>query len=542
MRVVEIHVVTDKCTAKEDSVMKRQMTLVSAALVVGLCVCASGTVLHVPSQYATIQAGIDAAVDGDTVLVADGTYTGEGNRNIDFGGKAIVVMSENGPEVTVIDCEQSGRGFCLNSDEGPSSVLQGFTITNGSADEGGAIFCYSSATIVGNIISGNTGNWAGGGIHCGWDIGSPTIVGNVISGNTTPGNGGGIYGDGRYCAPMIVGNVITGNTAGMDGGGIDCCDDSPSLVRGNLIADNTAGDRGGGVYSAGRGSAIFGNAIIGNAAQRGGAVYCLGSVTMGNTIAGNVANAGGGLGCACAWYYGPVVVKSCIFWGDSANTGREIYVEDDGSIAISYSDLKGGASSVYVEPGGHVQVGQGNIVANPLFVAGPHGDYYLSQVASGQGQDSPCLDAGDPALLVGEGTTRTDEVCDLWPLDMGYHYPCTPEPTVLLAEVTPDTPQIKAGEDLWFTVNLVNTTDSTLTFDAWVDVYLHTANPYPGNPVVGPVELTFSAGFGIYGLHRSLHTPSGAPWGWYVLCVRTGEYPDSIWAEDCFYFAILTPR
>ena len=76
-----------------------------------LCACAfcairiNATTIHVPADQPTIQAGIDAAADGDTVLVADGTYTGDGNRDIDFGGKSIVLKSENGPVLTVIDCE-----------------------------------------------------------------------------------------------------------------------------------------------------------------------------------------------------------------------------------------------------------------------------------------------------------------------------------------------------------------------------------------------------------------------------------------------------
>ena len=64
-----------------------------------------GRVIHVPADSATIQAGINGAVDGDTVLVADGIYTGNGNRDIEFEGKAILLMSENGPENCVIDCE-----------------------------------------------------------------------------------------------------------------------------------------------------------------------------------------------------------------------------------------------------------------------------------------------------------------------------------------------------------------------------------------------------------------------------------------------------
>ena len=119
-------------------------------------------IIRVPSDQATIQAGINAARNGDTVLVADGTYTGEGNRNLDFGGRAITVSSENGAENCVNDCEEHGRGFYFHSGESRASVVKGFTITNGhspSADDthGGGIYCMnSSPTIADNIITGNS--------------------------------------------------------------------------------------------------------------------------------------------------------------------------------------------------------------------------------------------------------------------------------------------------------------------------------------------------------------------------------------------------
>ncbi len=104
--------------------------LSSAIYFLTLYIFASGADLHaatirVPADQPTIQAGIDAAILGDTVLVADGTYTGDGNRDIDFGGKGIVLKSENGPDIGqvyvysgkdgaplhVFNCEKAGDGF-----------------------------------------------------------------------------------------------------------------------------------------------------------------------------------------------------------------------------------------------------------------------------------------------------------------------------------------------------------------------------------------------------------------------------------------------
>ena len=66
--------------------------------------------------------------------------------------------------------------------------------------------------------------------------------------------------------------------------------------------------------------------------------------------------------------------------------------------------------------------GTGNIGGDPLFVTGPNGDYYLSQVPAGQAQNSACVDTGDPIAPVIAGTTRTDSVPDAAPVDMGYHF------------------------------------------------------------------------------------------------------------------------
>jgi len=156
-------------------------------------------IVHVPDDYATIQDGIDAATEGDTVVVANGIYKGLGNVNLDFKGKAIEVKSQNGPGECIIDCENKDdtRGFHFHNGEISDSVLAGFTIKNGRASPnwpgyfGGGIWCdnNSSPRIMNNVIVDNWSGWGGGGIACMHDS-SPIIVNNTIRGNTAKKDGG----------------------------------------------------------------------------------------------------------------------------------------------------------------------------------------------------------------------------------------------------------------------------------------------------------------------------------------------------------------
>ena len=174
--------------------MKRQMCkwgLIVSIFV--LVVPVLGADRKVPSQYSTIQAGINAASDGDTVLVADGTYTGDGNRDIDFKGKTITVKSENGAATCIIDCQgaeyNEHRGFYFHSAETSQSILDGFTIQNGrewNYDCGGGILCESSPTIKNCIIQSCKSDPVGGGIRCRNQ--SSAIISHCTIQNNTSGN------------------------------------------------------------------------------------------------------------------------------------------------------------------------------------------------------------------------------------------------------------------------------------------------------------------------------------------------------------------
>src|SRR5215467_8825906 len=116
----------------------------------------AGNIIHVPADQPTIQAGINAASNGDTVLVAPGTY----KENINFNGKAITVESSAGASATIVDGGGIAPVVTFASNETSSSLLTGFTLQNGDASntfpgEGGGIQVEgASPRIEHNIIQG----------------------------------------------------------------------------------------------------------------------------------------------------------------------------------------------------------------------------------------------------------------------------------------------------------------------------------------------------------------------------------------------------
>jgi parallel beta-helix repeat protein len=263
-------------------------------------------IINVPAEVSTIQGAINSAMDGDTVLVAEGIYY----ENISFLGKGILVASNfifdkdtATINATIIDGSNpanpdSGSVVRFVSGEDSSAVITGFTLRNGSGtigdigpsggglyvhnsssvitfnkiernrtDEGGGIFCSGgSCKIMNNTIIGNFSRDAGGGI---FSLNSPSIFisGNIIKDDTVETSGAGILCDNSTV--IIRDNIITGSISLMIGpsygGGISCAFSS-GLIESNYLAQNTATE-GGGIFSDCCRMSIIGNVIYQNSYQ-----------------------------------------------------------------------------------------------------------------------------------------------------------------------------------------------------------------------------------------------------------------------------------
>ena len=215
------------------------------ALTISAALAASGlshaTIIEVPADQPTIQAGIGAAASGDTVLVAPDTY----NETIDFVGKPIVVgslyLTTGDPAYTAITILDgggtSGPLASFTSGEDSLSVLVGFTLRRGVAFRGAGILCeFSSPRITGCFIRSNEALNDGGGIYareCG-----PIVENCRVEGNTAVNHSGGGFGV-RLGSPRITGCAFIRNLAHDEGGAIFCEDASP-VITDNVIDDNAS--------------------------------------------------------------------------------------------------------------------------------------------------------------------------------------------------------------------------------------------------------------------------------------------------------------
>ena len=317
------------------------------------------------TAFRTIQQGIDNASDGDTVLVAEGTYI----ENIHFNGKNILLTSTDplDPSVvagTIIDGGGWGPVVSFFGSEDEACALSGLTIRNGESRDGGGIcggdlYNRARATIENNAIVNNSAWYheGGGGLaYC-----DGIIRNNHISGNSAKKFGGGLY----SCNGLISNNTICGNSvSGLGGGGLCYC---RGMIEGNRISENSTDGCGGGIYDCD--GIIVNNLIYGNSARVGGGMYSCSGAVQNNTIYANSATERGAGLLSCRG-----TILNCIVWG---NNGREETQLDDCSKPL-YSCIQD-----------WVEGGVGNIWLYPHFVDLASGDFHLESW-------SPCIDGGDP--------------------------------------------------------------------------------------------------------------------------------------------------
>ena len=223
-----------------------------------LLLCTStvtATIIRVPQDETTIQAGIDSAVAGDTVLVDTGRYV----ENINFNGKNIVVGSlflttgdTSYISQTVIDGDSDGSVVTFESGEDTNANLSGFTITRGRSYNGGGIYCDSSNPFLSHlIIKDNRAIISGGGIFCSQS--SPTLSHIIINKNIASEYGGGIAI--IESNPILEDLVISDNSSSSGGGGTYCSNSSPELIK-VTIKENFS-RFGGGIYFDNNATPIF---------------------------------------------------------------------------------------------------------------------------------------------------------------------------------------------------------------------------------------------------------------------------------------------
>jgi hypothetical protein len=368
----------------------------------------------------SIQAAINASINGDEILVAPGKY----QEPINFLGKAITVQSlysiSNDRTCianTLIDGGRTSRVVVFNHHETGASMLRGFTITNGWCPTGVSYLVRS-----------------GGGIFC--DESSPALKDLIVSGNVvgdgSEGEGGGIF---LYISTSRVENVeLIGNRA-FRGGGIRTTLGGPSFEN-MKFEKNYASYDGGALFLYHSVGVQMRNILMAqNQAALGGGGICLDDsdpIMENLTVVNNTASAGRGGGLSVSYSSHPIV-KNCIFWGNS----QEQIAFDPAwmgmALTVSYSDIESGQAGIATHGLGPVNWGTGNLNLNPLFMTGT---YTLAS-------NSPCVNSGLNAAWMATATdlAGTDRIVG-GIVDMGaYECPVpaiNPPPGSMTLYVSPD--------------------------------------------------------------------------------------------------------
>ncbi|NQU04455.1 MAG: right-handed parallel beta-helix repeat-containing protein, partial [Calditrichaeota bacterium] len=358
-----------------------------------------GRFIDVPDDFETIQAAVDAADAGDTVLVHPGTYVENvfvWYEDITIGSLYMTTGEEHFIEETIVDGDSIyavfDLGWCESPprDQGPV-VLSGLTIRNGRK----GIYCRGAYLRIENcIIRDNHGGETGGGIFLTHET-DLTVINSRITNNTA------VNGAGIYChdpAPVITGCTFNGNFAEEAGGAIYLTAGAEPQIEDCIITGNFA-DIGGGIYCEASNPVITSCLFTGNMCEN----------FLGWTFAATENSTPVLINCTISWaaIFGwtpavfcsasDMIIANSLIWGDSPLSISFDSESAASSMTIAFSDIYGGPNSIDTNDNGEVNWLDGSIAEDPRYVDYWGGDYNLTE-------NSPCVDAGT-AFFVWEDDT-----------------------------------------------------------------------------------------------------------------------------------------
>ncbi len=341
--------------------------------------------------YPTIQAAINASVNGDIIELTDGTFTGAGNRDLTYGGRAITIRSQSGnPQTCVINCMGAPgdmhRGFAFSNGETALAILDGVRITNGYAPNGGALYFTGTtrATIINCYIDVNYATTGGGAVYC-VSGAMPVFDACEFYGNVSNGDGGAFYCAGA--SPTLAGCRVWINHATYNGGGLFATSGTPPLSH-TIFQGNSAGTSGGALWlqTNSSPSPAYCQFVLNTAEVSGGAVYCYNAANpyfTRCTFSENGAPTGGGL---------VVAVNANVSLDHSiisfARQGGSVYCDGTGDATLSCCDVYGNTGGDWIGCIAGQNGSNHNFSADPLYCNPALANWALHL-------DSPCAAANN---------------------------------------------------------------------------------------------------------------------------------------------------
>jgi predicted outer membrane repeat protein len=327
------------------------------------------------NAYTTLQAALAAAASagGGLICVAQGVYATNSSFNLPANVEVIGGFNGTGTARDPVNYVTklvgvAGSPVVVNNNAGGplGEVLDGFTIADGQANNGGGIFNSSTLTVVKCTLVHNSATQNGGGIYNG---GTLTVAANTLSGNTATQNGGGIYNSGTLTVPIH--NYIEFSSPFGDTF-VDPLQGIGSALTNNVATNGS----GGGIYSNNQSVVVPDTTLIGNTALNGGGIFSSGgTLTVDSSIlTNNVATNGSGGGIA-SFSDNQVSVSNSSFTANTASNGGAI--ASVGNVFLSVSNNKFVNNAAAVNGGaidsqndGAVQVANSNFTGNTAGLSG----------------------------------------------------------------------------------------------------------------------------------------------------------------------------